>query len=186
MLWLSPVTSTLARLGQRLLACAAPLLRIHLPDFGRTCHEHSRLRCSRVAKSDPYALRSGHVVGGRYRRPIRARCLPGPQPRQWLGVRVLPPGVRLPDRHAVRHPQFRRSEHGTAVRCGVADGAGDVADADLLRGARTPRRCGRPALRRLCSSPAAAPSVTPPAPTCPALPASAFGRYLRSSDSASC
>jgi hypothetical protein len=49
-----------------------------------------------------------------------------------------------------------------------------------------PRRCGRPAVRRPCSSPAAAPSVTPPAPTCPASRVSASGRYLRSSDSASC
>ena len=43
-----------------------------------------------------------------------------------------------------------------------------------------------PQARRPCSSPAAAPSVTPPAPTCPASPVSASGRSLRSSDSGSC
>jgi len=60
------------------LASETPHLRNHFPDLGRTCYELSRLRRSWGTEPDSDPFRSGHVGGGRNRRPIRGRRLPGP------------------------------------------------------------------------------------------------------------
>ena len=63
---LSPVPSTEARHREILRACETWHLRNHFPDLGRTCHELSRIRRGRGARSNSHPFRPSHVVGRRY------------------------------------------------------------------------------------------------------------------------